>query len=349
MNLLVIPTISAHKSATETTSVSTTAQFTSPRTSLKQAALLRDGKLLEINSLVPSKYSSILSSNNLVSNGSVNIATPIDPLFVILPALEKAAEKLSPWDQIESVLEGEGVLPEKVVTEQMLSKICTTSDVMGDDMLLFKFSSEKTLSWLSAKYERVYALLKQRSEKRKEMWVGGRNETSGAFDATFTLAAGEGGAKSAFAAPTSTVVAVSPESNQKTGAAKDDKIKKIALQMVCEYLTTSWGSRLCKHLEYADESILSNKMKTKASASKGKENDSLTPWADDQVSDENNMAQYTLGKKGATIDDIKKEKEKQIEDDKKKDAQKRKLEKINTKGMKSLASFFGGAAKKPKK
>ena len=68
--------------------------------------------------------------------------TPIDSLFLLLPYLTEKLGKLSPYDQLVSELGGASSLG-RVVTPALLKKVCTVSDCMGDDMLLYKIDEVK--------------------------------------------------------------------------------------------------------------------------------------------------------------------------------------------------------------
>ena len=82
------------------------------------------------------KYASFFIDSNVVSNGMINVATQIDPLFFILPRIQKAASKWAPLDQICAALS----LPYKLFDDnyqqqQMVGHLCVKTDELGDDIM----------------------------------------------------------------------------------------------------------------------------------------------------------------------------------------------------------------------
>ncbi|GMI56597.1 hypothetical protein ScalyP_jg11973 [Parmales sp. scaly parma] len=285
-------------------------------------------RLFEVNSLAPSKYNSYFANNSVISDGKVFVATPIDPLFLVLPILASVASKLSPFDQLVSEVKEKKLLPDcgsgpgsSCLSEESLEKVCIVSDVMGDDMLLYKFDEAKCLAWLVAKYERVLALLTER-EGRK---VANGTDKASAFDTSFNM----GNDSSSTSTSTSTSTS-SPKNSP-------PKLQKNAITMICEYLTSEWGEKLCSALNFKDTSIL-----TTGNGSKKRKQ----VWDEEDTAQK--MEEYTMGRQGTTFDELNKEQIKKNEEEKKKEAQKQKLAKINTKGMKSLSSFFGAPPKTKK-
>jgi len=312
-------------------------------------------RLFEVNSLAPSKYNSYFANNSVISDGKVFVATPIDPLFLVLPILASVASKLSPFDQLVSEVKEKKLLPDcgsgpgsSCLSEESLEKVCIVSDVMGDDMLMYKFDEAKCLAWLVAKYERVLALLTER-EGRK---VANGTDKASAFDTSFNM----GNDSSSTSTSTS-----SPKNSP-------PKLQKNAINMICEYLTSEWGEKvseshlvsarldkdentsplltsfhsirsaqLCSALNFKDTSIL-----TTGNGSKKRKQ----VWDEEDTAQK--MEEYTMGRQGTTFDELNKEQIKKNEEEKKKEAQKQKLAKINTKGMKSLSSFFGAPPKTKK-
>ena len=160
-----------------------------------------------------------------------------------------------------------------------------------------------------------------------------------------------------------------------------------ALQLVCEYLPDAWRAKLMEEVEMTEEQLLGPRGKKRkaaspetSKASSVDEDDvgasmcfdddedltappsssSSNKWADNGNSAADRMLQITRGVDGCggaagstanvLMDDEEREKLKKKEE--KLNAKShglKKLAKVNTKGMKSLSSFFGGGPKKKKK
>ena len=161
-----------------------------------------------------------------------------------------------------------------------------------------------------------------------------------------------------------------------------------ALQLVCEYLPDAWRAKLMEEVEMTEEQLLGPRGKKRKAASPeaskassmvdeddvgasmcfDDDEDLTAPpsssssnkWADNGNSAADRMLQITRGVDGCggaagstanvMMDDEEREKLKKKEE--KLNAKShglKKLAKVNTKGMKSLSSFFGGGPKKKKK
>lgn len=104
------------------------------------------------------------------SDGSIQMVTPINPLFLVLPRLkEQCSNRAVP---LEDLLSEKGY--DKILN--FVSNLDTIGDLKGPpDLKAYKYNEEKTLSWLKNKVCRLSKLL-----RHKNIHV-----TSGATSATF--------------------------------------------------------------------------------------------------------------------------------------------------------------------
>ncbi|XP_075235419.1 ribonuclease H2 subunit B [Lycorma delicatula] len=94
------------------------------------------------------------------TDGKMQLSTPIDPLFLILPYLKKASHAV-PLDQL--LKDDEFPETERLLSSAGLKHINQIADRKGDeDLMAYKYNEEKTLNWLQRKVERVAEVLKQK-------------------------------------------------------------------------------------------------------------------------------------------------------------------------------------------
>lgn len=89
-----------------------------------------------------------------VPDSSVVVATPFDPLLLLLPVLEGSSKLYSPLSTLLSGSECpalQAVAKECLQPPDKLAVICDTSDRMGPDMLMYRLNEDKTLAWLIRK------------------------------------------------------------------------------------------------------------------------------------------------------------------------------------------------------
>ena len=277
--------------------------------------------LLEVTSLAPSKYSSFFSNSTVLSNGHFHSASPVDPLLLSLPLLPPLLQKFCPFDQFGTSLD-DGVL-EGVLTEERLERVCEVSDVMGDDMLLYKFSEAKCLAYLVAKVVRVREVLERREEEAR------RVEREGVENATFNLGEErrEGGEEG--------------EKEEERRREKAKEVERGAVLMVAEYLNEEWKGKLCKALSLTLAVLEPVKAERKRKAA----------WDRGRDAEQDKLLEYTLGSKEQVLrgEEAKRKEEKnkaQTPAQKKQQTQAETVKKSlvkASKGMKSLASFDIGS------
>jgi len=372
----------------------------------------------------PSKYGSYFVGSRVVSDGTLRVATRVDPLFFVLAAVEakmkqaadentgtsdpksKTGPRWQPLDQLladvaptvqdalRNASTNSALSSDEVIDKQMRNLFHMT-DQYGEDMILYKFDEKIALSWLKAKHARALAAAKagilraslrdevQKSESAK---LGGGG---GAFSSAFNMGDDEEEEeKKEEEEATAVAVTQSPSCSQGTTVlspatadvvmlSKDDETKACAaaLQLVCEYLSDDWRNKLLKELAMVEEDLLgptSKGKKRKAAPADSEDYDDYidldaeedmtkppSKWdsGNDAVDKLQQIARGVDGCGGAAgstntimMDEEEREKAKKKEENMNaKSMGLKKLAKVNTKGMKTLSSFFGGGAKKKKK
>ncbi|XP_012286767.1 ribonuclease H2 subunit B [Orussus abietinus] len=93
------------------------------------------------------------------SDGKMHLSTPIDPIFLVLPYLQKS-QHVAPLEQ--SLHDDDYPETTRLARCQNL-KVSLIADRYGDeDLLAFKYNEDKTLRWLRRKVERVAEVLRQK-------------------------------------------------------------------------------------------------------------------------------------------------------------------------------------------
>ncbi|XP_052782366.1 ribonuclease H2 subunit B-like [Mya arenaria] len=98
------------------------------------------------------------------SDGSLYVTTQVDPVFLVLPYLIKA-EQTGKFITLEQIIIDEDFPEcERLITACKSQDLHHVSEVKGDDDLMaYKYSQEKTLSWLKLKTERLSRSLSQKN------------------------------------------------------------------------------------------------------------------------------------------------------------------------------------------
>lgn len=366
--------------------------------------------IFEVQSLTgPSKYGSYFVGSRVVSDGTLRVATRVDPLFFVLAAVEAKLNKSSGddavktgprWQPLDQILadvppcvrdalrnasSNSALTTDEIIDKQMRNLFHMT-DQYGDDLILYKFDEKKAAEWLRAKHTRgldaakagiLSTKLREEVEKSEAAKLGGGG---GAFSSTFNTGDEEedGDSKAVVTqSPSCSQGSTSSSASSPTSAAgevamlcKEDETKAriAALQLVCEYLSDGWRNKLIEELTMTEEDLLGPTRGTKRKATDdnangdadadGEEAKPASKWdsGNDAADKLQQIARGVDGCGGAAgtatavmMDDKEREKAKKKEE--KMNAKSmglKKLAKVNTKGMKSLDSFFGGAKKKKK-
>jgi hypothetical protein len=143
------------------------------------------------------------------------LASAVDPLFFLLPVLEKAGTRFSPLDQHLSTAGGSsgtdlGFITRLAGVHAALAAICDVNDSFGsaNEELLFRLNHGKVTGWLAAKARRIACVFQQQAaaaSARAQMQLG-------SFAVASVSIAAAGGAGSS-APGASSVPAASPRAD----------------------------------------------------------------------------------------------------------------------------------------
>ncbi|XP_060063850.1 ribonuclease H2 subunit B-like [Ylistrum balloti] len=165
------------------------------------------------------EFRSWFIGNQIQSDGSLRLTSIVDPLFLVLPYLIKA-EKSGKFMTIDQVVIDDD-FPEchRLYKTAGMSELHQVSDVKGDDDLrVYRYNKEKTMSWLQGKTDKLADVLSS-----KGICV------SGAQSSSFIR-------------------------SKRLSTATTDDYRRFAHGMVCDYLPSFLGQELLIHLGLPEES-----------------------------------------------------------------------------------------------
>ena len=246
-----------------------------------------------------------------------------------------------------------------------LGHLMEASDMCGDDLILCKFSEERALKWLMAKFDRSVEGLRRRFQERKRRGAINKKELSnmqggsGAFSSSFNVAE-EQQKKEEGVEEKKDSASDGEDRESVLSNGEEQAIRTGALQLICDYIPAEWKNKLAKEVGISDEMWMGKKKTIKStSESTGDEESTSNTTSGEKRSRsswEGNIGQedadalllYTVGSSaGNSASVTPNDKSKAI-----RNAQSvglKKLAKVNKKGMQSLTSFFGASKKKAKK
>ncbi|KAL7543535.1 hypothetical protein ACHAXR_012810 [Thalassiosira sp. AJA248-18] len=345
--------------------------------------------IYEIQTVLPhsGKYASYFVGSRIICNPALHVTTRVDPLYFALAHLQRAMRKgegattasssaaagklltWQPWDQaladipspILRALDLDVNLNIHGVNEVgQLGHLVEVSDMCGDDLILCKFSEERALKWLVAKFERSVGGLRRRLHETKRRGAKKSKELksmqggSGAFSSSFTVAEEEEEKPQKDDEKESNK---GDEEYKETTLSKEEEhsIRVGALQLICDYIPTEWKTKLSKEVGMADEDWMGTKKSKSSSTATTNDDDESNNISGEKRSrsswegnigqeDADALLQYTQGGSGKSGTSVITPGKKEVLN-----AQSvglKRLAKVNTKGMKSLSSFFGAGKKK---
>lgn len=328
--------------------------------------------ICEIQTVLPhdGKYASYFVGSRIISNPALHVTTRVDPLYFALGHFQRAmrkgdAEKLEkwqPWDQALAdmpvpILRALGLDPnlniDGIKGVGQLGHLIEVSDMCGDDLILCKFSEERTMKWLLAKFERAVEAMRRRLYEKKRRYAEKSKEMSsmqggsGAFSSSFVVEEDESNVEVA-----KDEKGGSNEDSAESTLTKDEEqsIRVGGLQLICDYIPTEWKDKLGKKVNMSEEDWMGKKkMKSTTDESNTSgEKRSRASWEGAiGQEDADALLHMTAGGSGKSGGSVVTPSEK----NEVRNAQSvglKKLAKVNKKGMKSMMSFFG-AKKKAKK
>eukprot|EP00536_Pseudo-nitzschia_multiseries_P003359 jgi/Psemu1/185621/e_gw1.51.54.1 len=312
---------------------------------LSSKSAAEDMYIAEIQT-IPSDFSSFIVGRHIVKDGDLYVINRVDPLFFYLAtqAIEdhgsgsagnnsQQEPRKQSWQPYDQFLEQSNLSSEvaRCISEQQLQHICSVFD---NDELYFKFNFQKSLDWLKKKQERILKSLISQEERRRKIneekysLLGAKNDDSmgGSVSSNFN-----------FGNP---IGIVSPPASKEKKVDTTTKLDTKALtteslQIICNYLNDSWSKKFVEHVGYTMDQV-TNTTKSKMTAS---ENSNDSKRAAPAVLTEDDLTGSSANKAAAS----KKDREAA------RTSGNKRLAKVNTKGMKSIGSFFGAAAAKKTK
>ncbi len=362
----------------------------------------------EIQTVLPhssGKYASYFVGSRIISNPLLHVSTRVDPLFFALAhfhriitmnkteksgrrAVEEEEQlflstKWQPWDQLldglpSPILRALHLDPNNLNISSIhevgqLAHILDVSDMCGDDLILCKFSEERSMQWLLAKFQRSVEALRvrlQQHEMRRRSnsrWHGGGGG-SGAYSSSFVVAAEEeenGNSLEETRIKETEDGEVIMDSTATLTNEEENKLKVAGLQLICDYIPTEWRTKLCREVGLDDmDWMVGTKKKQQqqqqqsSTNSANSEDSSTTAIGEKKRSraawegtigqdDADALLQYTQGnghgKSSSSSIGVAHGKKSSVQEAK--SVGLKKLAKVNTKGMKSLSSFFGAGGK----
>eukprot|EP00956_Cyclotella_meneghiniana_P036585 scaffold127606_cov73-Cyclotella_meneghiniana.AAC.2 len=310
--------------------------------------LIIDRDIYEIQSTAPNngKYASYMIGSRFISNPDLFVVSRVDPLFFVLDYLESVSSnnaddggggKWQPFDQLfkdisPHVLTALNMNLSVSTIQEMgqLAHLLDASDVFGDDIVC-KFNDDKAMTWLNAKYQRSLLVLRARKlDKKRRLAERKASGEYGAFSSSFVLDEGKK-EKTEKNGNNGVEMSLNEEENR--------AVQVSALQLLSEYLPTSWRAKLAKSLNLTEQET----KKSTPTTSGEKRPRSKWEGAIGQTDADDLLCLATGQSKEGMANSV------TPVENSVKNAQSvglKRLAKVNTKGMKSLTSFFGGKKKK---
>ena len=283
-------------------------------------------------------FSSFIVGRHIVKDGDLYLINRIDPLFFYLAteatssttAQQNANGQKQSWQPYEQFLE-QSKLPREVtecISEEQIQHLCTTFD---NEELYFKFNADKALSWLQKKQKRLFESLVRQDERRQKesktrnsKGVSSDDRLGGSVSANFNF--GSTASPPAPSKPTSTA-SPSKEDNS-------ESLKMESFQIICNYLNHEWSKKFMEHMGVSMEEVTSSGTKQTRTSSVVSPDIQAGKYPAKNQENENKKASSANQKKLAALS---------------RTVGNKRLAKVNTKGMRSIGSFFGAPkAKKPK-
>ena len=213
-----------------------------PRTNRKTPFLFVGTKIYELQTGYPmlgeeNGYASWFVGDSVISDGSLVIATPIDPLFLALSFL-CTSTRMRPSDQLflsEKAPESKRIGHCKDLN---LKHICDVNDQYGPDSIFYRYNEEKTISWLQLKIKNLIKQLDTMSEALDD-----NNANSGV-------------AKSFVLAGTKNPNIADIDAKNKE---KERKMKLYALRFISEYIPNQLLEKLSTIYQISMEEITKRK------------------------------------------------------------------------------------------
>eukprot|EP01135_Chromosphaera_perkinsii_P007649 Nk52_evm105s914 gene=Nk52_evmTU105s914 len=110
--------------------------------------------VFEVQRASNEKGGSLFIDDDVISDGSIAIMTPIDPLFLVFPSLSIANAKNSMFTTLDNIVADDREFDYSFLCsckgfQEQLKHLCDFKE--SDDIIAFKLNRDKYLAWLTAK------------------------------------------------------------------------------------------------------------------------------------------------------------------------------------------------------
>jgi len=219
-----------------------------------------------------------------------------------------------PYDQLKITEELQGIFSSLKSSRSQLENLCCVNTKLGEerDMLLYKLDEKRVLQWLIRKQKRSYNALLAEFMNDKD-----RSSKTSSRSHGFNLLEDD-----------TIIKPTTPNKNQMTQQQPDltsleqNRIQEHSIQVVCEYLSPSWRKKFLQHLGEDEGKFLH--------LGKKKVDDIYSRHSLEYEMTELNGIQSARKKPKLTPQS----------------AGQKRLQKVSTKGMKAMSSFFEAKSKK---
>ncbi len=292
---------------------------------------------------ISENFSSFIVGRHIVKDGDLYLINRIDPLFFYLATQSTSSQqntnsansqqpKKQSWQPYEQFLEQSKLSREvtQCISEEQIQHLCVTFD---NEELYFKFNADKALNWLRKKQKRLFESLVRQDEHRRKAnetrsskGIGSDSRLGGSVSANFNF--GETISTPAQKESNKSTSTVSPRKEDNT-----QSLKMESFQIICNYLNHDWSKKFMEHMGVSMEELTTSGTKQTRSSSVVSPDIQAGKYQANQEN-KNKKTSSANQKKLATLS---------------RTVGNKRLAKVNTKGMRSIGSFFGAPkAKKPK-
>ncbi|KAG2374550.1 hypothetical protein C9374_010569 [Naegleria lovaniensis] len=251
------------------------------------------------------KISSWFIGNNVISDGRPIVLTPMDVTFLLIAILESEETEGESFKNMMDVIPP--VIQRVSSVRDMIVNICQVVEV-GDDLFV-QLSPEKVNQWMIAKCDHIFDQINNNNELKNKIIT-----SQGSFK----------------------------RSLKNKDAADDRKIRAESIRFLSEYMDRKWIEILASHFDLLTEiypsknASMSNNNSQLSSSSQPKSpkpSSQHSQETDDFLADLDAVEKNKRKRAEATAEKSKKTKSQESRNV-------QSLKKVNTKGMKSMDSFF---------
>lgn len=276
--------------------------------------------ILQVQSL-RKPFGSFFVGSRVISNGVLNVATRVDPMYFVLNHLATDDHSTPTWQPLDQMLVNiSKYIQQSISSEHQYRHLCTTNDQLGS-IILYKFQEQRALAWLERKYKAALQVLEEQLLAHKQR-IKQHSDGGGAFTKKFN-----------FIHDNDTIT----NSEDTTFSRLEQMtLQHEACHIVCDYLSMEWSAKLAQHLNLPSTIIeINSGISTTTTTTPKRKWEGVAG-----SSTHDDLVELMLGTNVATVKQSKHNDMIQ----KKLKAQSsglKQLAKVKTKGMKSMSTFFG--------